>query len=145
VARGARRCDDAAVTPARVLLAWLVLLAVGFSNGVLRQAGYARFFSDPTAHQLSAATFVVLEGVAIWLLTRRWPLASAAQAWRVGAAWLVLTFLFETGMGVAQGLPWSRIFGDYALWEGRLWPLLLAFILVAPRLAWAAHAGATRP
>ncbi len=140
-----RRCDDAAVTASRVLLAWLVLLVVGFSNGVLRQAGYARFFSDLAAHQISTATGVALEGVAVWLLTRAWPLASPAQAWRVGAAWLVLTFLFETGMGVVAGHPWSRIFGDYALWEGRLWPLFLAFLLAAPRLAYAAHSAATRP
>lgn len=128
------------MTTTRTLLGWLVLLVIGFSNGVLRQLGYARFFSDLTAHQISAATFVVLQAIAIYLLTRRWPLASPAQAWRVGALWLVLTFLFETGMGVAAGHPWSEIFADYALWEGKLWPLLLLFILVAPRLAFALHA-----
>lgn len=141
---GPRFGEDAGMTTSRLLLSWLVLLAVGFSNGVARQAGYARFFTDRTAHQISTATAIVALGLAIFLLTRAWPLASPGHAWRVGAAWGALTFLFETGMGVAAGHPWSRIFGDYAVWEGRLWPLVLAFILVAPRLALAAHSAGTR-
>jgi hypothetical protein len=132
------------MTPTRTLLAWLVLLVIGFTNGVLRQVGYARFFSDQTAHHISALTAVAAIGVAVLLLTRAWPLSSAAQAWRVGAAWLVLTFLFETGMGVAAGHPWPEIFGDYAIWEGKLWPLLLAFIFAAPRLALAVHSARGR-
>lgn len=125
------------MTIARVLAGWLVLLGVGFSNGVLRQVGYARFFSDLAAHQISSATGIVALGIAIHLLVRAWPLASPGQAWRVGIVWTGLTLLFETGMGIVAGHPWSRILGDYAIWEGRLWPLVLLFVLVAPRLAFA--------
>jgi hypothetical protein len=127
------------VTPTRSLLAWLVLLVIGFSNGVLRQLGYARFFPERTANQISGATAVVAIGIAVFLLTRAWPLSLPRQAWRVGAVWGVLTFLFETGMGLAGGHPWSEIFGAYAIWEGQLWPLVVAFIIVSPRLALAAH------
>jgi hypothetical protein len=117
------------------VLAWLVLAAVGFSNGALRQVSFARVLPARTANQLSVVTAIVFLGIAVWLLTRAWPLASAAQAWRVGALWLVLSFLFETGMGVAARRPWTEIFGDYRIWEGRLWPVVLLFLLVAPRLA----------
>lgn len=132
------------MTPVRALLGWLVLLVVGFSNGTLRQLGYARFFTDRTAHQISCATGIAAFGVAVFFLVRAWPLSSPGQAWRVGALWFALTFLFETGMGVVAGHPWSRIFGDYAVWEGRLWPLVLLFVLVAPRLALALHSAGTR-
>lgn len=134
------------MTPARALLAWLLLLVLGFSNGALRQAGYARLLSERTANQISAVLLVAAIAVAVFLVTRAWPLRSPGQAWGVGAAWLALTFLFETGMGVVAGAPWSRIFGAYAIWRGQLWPLVLAFILVAPRLALAVHgAGARAP
>lgn len=123
------------MTPLRAILAWLVLAVVGFSNGALRQTTFARVLPEHTANQLSVATAIVLLGATTWLLTRAWPLASAAQAWRVGALWLALAFLFETGMGVAARRPWSDIFQDYRVWEGRLWPLVLLFLLVAPRLA----------
>jgi hypothetical protein len=132
------------VTRTRALLSWLVLLVVGFTNGTLRQLGYARFFSERTAQQISGATFVVVVGLAVFLLTRAWPLSSPRHAWRVGALWLVLTFAFETGMGVVAGEPWSRILGAYALWEGQLWPLLLLFVLVSPRLAYELHSARPR-
>jgi hypothetical protein len=144
VAGGSRARDNRAVTRTRALLSWLVLLVIGFTNGTVRQLGYARFFSERTAQQISGATFVVLVGLAVLLLTRRWRLASPGHAWRVGALWLVLTFAFETGMGVAAGHPWSRILGAYALWEGQLWPLLLVFVAVSPRLAYAVHSAGTR-
>jgi hypothetical protein len=130
------------MTPARMLLAWLVLLAIGFTNGVVRQLGWARLLPERTANQVAVGTGIAALGVAIWALTRAWPLASPAQAWRAGALWCGLTFLFETGMGIAAGHPWSRIFADYRIWEGRLWPLVLLFVLVAPRLALALHSGA---
>jgi hypothetical protein len=132
------------MTRTHTLLAWLVLLVVGFSNGTLRQLGYARFFSDRTAHRISVATGIVAIGFVVLLLTRRWELTSPRQAWCTGAVWLALTFLFETGMGLASGHPWSQIFGAYALWEGELWPLVLAFILISPRLALAVHVGRAR-
>lgn len=132
------------MTLTRTLLAWLVLLVVGFSNGTLRQLGYARFFSDRTAHQISVATAIVAIGFVVFLITRAWRLNSPRQAWCTGAVWLALTFVFETGMGLVTGETWSRIFGAYALWEGELWPLLLAFILVSPRLALAVHIGRAR-
>ena len=132
------------MTGSRVLLSWLVLAALGFSNGALRQLGYARLLPARAANQISAVTLIALIAVAVLLITRAWRLSSPGQAWRVGAAWLALTVLFETGMGVVAGEPWARILGAYAIWEGQLWPLVLAFVLVAPRLALALHAAGTR-
>jgi hypothetical protein len=123
------------MTLSRALLSWLVLLAVGFSNGALRQATWARVLPERTANQLSVATAIVFLGIAVWLLTRAWPLASAGRAWAVGALWCALTFLFESALGRATGRSWPAILEDYRLWRGRLWPLVLLFILVAPRLA----------
>jgi hypothetical protein len=47
-------------------------------------------------------------------------------------------------MGVVAGEPWSRILGAYALWEGQLWPLLLLFVFVSPRLAYELHSARAR-
>jgi hypothetical protein len=70
--------------------------------------------------------------VTIWFLLRRWPATSARAAWATGAQWAVLTILFETAMGRAAGRSWGEVLGQYALWRGSLWPLLLLWILVAP-------------
>ena len=118
-----------------MVFGWLVLLVIGFSNGALRQVTYGRALPEPAANALSVAIGLALMGTAVWWLTRAWPLASPAQAWRVGALWLALTLAFETWLGRVGGRSWEAILHEYALWEGRLWVLVPLFLLVAPRLA----------
>ena len=64
-------------------------------------------------------------------LHRRWPLATARQAWLVGALWLVMTLAFETFMGrVLADKPWSQVFQDYDVLAGRIWVLVPLWTLV---------------
>jgi len=120
------------MTPVRALLSWLVLLAVAFLNGALRQLAYPSTLGDFAARQVSTGVGAVGLGVAIWFLLRRWPLATARKAWATGALWAALTVLFELALVRGTGRPWDDVLGQYALWEGSLWPLLLLWILAAP-------------
>ena len=79
----------------RYALAWLILVAAAIVNGMMREAFYKRFLNELGAHQLSTITGMILLGVIIWRLSRRWPLTSSRQAWAVGGTWLVLTIAFE--------------------------------------------------
>ena len=132
------------MTLLRSLLAWLVLLAVGFANGTLRQLTYARLMDDGLAHQLSCLTGAAALALAIAWLVRRWPLRSRAQAWATGALWLALTVAFETSFGLAEGRTWAAVLGDYAVWDGQLWPLVLLAVLLTPVLLQRRAGGAPR-
>jgi hypothetical protein len=47
--------------------------------------------------------------------------------------WLVLTIAFETVLGrYVLGNPWSQVFGDYNVLEGRVSPLSLLWLTVSP-------------
>jgi len=120
------------MTPFRALLAWLVLLAVAFLNGTVRQLAYPSTLGDFAARQVASGVGAVLLGVAIWFLLRRWPLARARQAWATGALWAALTVLFEIALVRGTGRPWDDVLGQYAFWKGSLWPLLLLWVLAAP-------------
>jgi hypothetical protein len=122
------------VTPLRALLSWLVLLAVAVANGALRQLAYPRSLGDLAARQISTGVGAVALGVAIWLLLRRWPIERAGHAWATGVLWTALTVLFEAALVRGGGRPWREVWAQYALWKGSLWPLLLLWILIAPRL-----------
>jgi hypothetical protein len=80
-------------------------------------------------------------GAVIWLVVRRWPFARAAEAWRTGALWALLTVAFEVALVRGGGHPWSDVVEQYALWRGSLWPLLVLWVAVAPRVLW----GVQRP
>ncbi len=120
------------MTPFRALLSWLALLAVAFLNGTVRQLAYPSTLSDFAARQVAAGVGAVVLGFTIWFLLRRWPLARAQHAWATGALWAALTVLFEIALVRGTGRPWDDVLGQYALWKGSLWPLLVLWILAAP-------------
>ena len=117
----------------RYILCWPVLVVIAIANGVLRESGYGRALTELQAHQVSTAVGVFFIGLFIGFLSRRWPLASAAQAWTIGSIWLVMTVAFEFLFGhYVAGHPWSRLLHDYDILAGRVWLLLLVWVASAP-------------
>lgn len=119
----------------KYVLAWLPMVIIAIANGIVRQFGYASIVGDQAAHQISTFTAIILFGLYIWLIMRKWPPASPRQAMQVGALWFLLTVAFEFLFGhFVAGHPWERLVADYDLTAGRLWPLVLLWVAVAPFL-----------
>ncbi|MGH7594820.1 MAG: hypothetical protein ACREOI_00620 [bacterium] len=118
----------------RYTFAWIILVAAAIINGLIREAVYKNALGELRAHQLSTLIGIVLFGVIIWGLSRLWPLPSAKQAWTVGFIWLALTLAFEFLFGhFVTGHPWSKLLlHDYNIFEGRVWPLILIWVTIAP-------------
>ena len=117
------------------IIAWLGGPVIGIANGVTRELVYKDAVGDLTAHQISTATAIGLFAGYFWLLERRYPLADDRAALRVGAAWLGLTIVFEFGFGRAvDGKTWSELLADYDLSRGRVWTLVLAWLLLGPAI-----------
>jgi hypothetical protein len=124
------------MTLAKSLIAWFVLFLVAFANGAFRELYYARYLGELRAHQVSCLLGIALIIGTVWVLTRPWPFRSPAHAWRTGWLWLALTVAWEFLFGhFVMRHPWDRLLKDYAFWEGRLWALVLASIVMAPLLA----------
>jgi hypothetical protein len=119
----------------KYILAWLPMLAIAIANGTLRQFVYAPYVSELHAHQISTATGIVLFGIYIWWFLRHWPPASARQAVAIGVIWLALTVAFEfLFMHYVAGHAWDVLLHNYNLRAGRVWPLVLVWIAIAPPL-----------
>ena len=117
----------------KYFLAWLPIVVLAFANAAIRQIGYARYFGELAAHQLATLTMCILVGVYAWALSGFLKLQSPGQAIRVGLMWMVLTILFETVLGrYVLGNPWSQVFRDYNLLEGRVWGLFVLWLGLAP-------------
>ena len=123
----------------RYLLVWLLLAVVAIANGIVRQYTYGKLMSDLAAHQVSTVTAILATGAVVWGIHRYWPIDSAAQAWVIGASWLLMTVLFEFGFGhYVAGHSWDRLLADYNILQGRVWSLFLVWILVLPALVFSA-------
>ncbi len=120
----------------RLLIAWFVMLLVSILNGTLRDFTYGKHLPELLAHQLSTASSIVLLGGVIFLYARRWAFTSARQAWQTGLFWMSLTVAFEfLFFHYVGGHSWQVLLANYDMSEGRLWPLILLWVAIAPYLA----------
>jgi hypothetical protein len=117
------------------LLAWLAMLAVSVGNGALREVSYGPLTDERTAHQLSTFSSIVLLGLLMWFFLRRWPPHSAGSALGIGLLWMGLTVAFEfLFFHYVGGHSWSALLANYDLAAGRMWVLVLLWLLLAPSL-----------
>jgi len=108
------------------------IIAVG--NGALRDLGYSRRIGDFAAHQLSTLTLLVFFGFYIRYVIGRWKPASPKAALGIGMYWLILTLVFEFGLGLASARSFSVLLAEYNIVDGHLWILVPLWVLVAPSL-----------
>lgn len=119
----------------KYFLAWFPMVGIAILNGMLRQSGYGPNFSELTAHQISTGTGIILMSIYIRIVTGFFPIKSSGQAAGIGGLWLILTVLFEFGYGhFLIGHPWSKLFNDYNIFEGRVWIFFLIWLTISPYL-----------
>jgi hypothetical protein len=114
---------------------------IGIANGMLREVAYKDRVGELRAHQLSTGSAIAFFAGYFEWLARRYPLLSTREALEVGTAWLALTVAFEFGFGrgVAH-TSMDELLADYDLRKGRLWPLVLAWIVLGPAVVRARRA-----
>jgi len=116
-------------------VAWIGGAVLGVLNGTVRESTYRARVGERRAEQLSTLSLVAALAAYFSILDRRWPIPDASEAFRIGRTWVVLTVGFEFGFGHyldPNRKSWSELAANYHLARGRLWPLVLAFMLVGP-------------
>jgi hypothetical protein len=116
------------------------MLLIAVLNGAARQLTYGKVMPELRAHQLSTGIGSVLIGLFIWAVVRLWPPASARQALSIGFVWLAITVAFEFVFGTfVMHRPWSQLFNDYNVIEGRMWAVFLIWLTLAPYVFFRLH------
>lgn len=129
------RAPDSGRAVGRLVAAWLVMLVIAVLNGAAREMGYGRGLDPLLAQQLSTLYGMTMLGVVMGIYAWRWPFSTTESALRAGILWLTLTVAFEfLFFHYVAGHSWAELAANYDLAAGRLWPLLLAWITVAPAL-----------
>ncbi|MEM5790042.1 MAG: hypothetical protein AAGU11_22215 [Syntrophobacteraceae bacterium] len=117
----------------KYLIGWVPMLLLAMANGAIRDSTYGKRIPEPRAHQISTLTGIVVLGAYIYALTRFWKIESPDQAATIGLIWFALTVCFEFLFGrLVAGQTWEQLFQNYNVFAGRLWPVLLTWITVAP-------------
>jgi hypothetical protein len=121
----------------KLLGLWLILAVAMIANGIFRVNVLQPRFGLPEADILSAVLGIVI----ILAVTRPFfrPLAGSTppELLIVSGVLVVLTVIFEFTFGHwVDGKSWSELAGNYAIWRGRLWPIVL-LVLAASPFIWA--------
>lgn len=117
------------------LLAWIPMVLIAMGNGIIRETTYGKSLTELQAHQVSTLTAIILFSFYIWGLTSLFPLTSSFQAINIGFLWLGLTVIFEFTFGhyIAKH-SWKKLLTDYNVFAGRMWVIVLLWIMIAPLL-----------
>jgi hypothetical protein len=119
----------------RYIVAWIPMILIGISNGILRETTYGKHLDELRAHQISTLTGILFFSIYIGTLVHFWGLESPIQAITIGLIWLALTVVFEFLFGhFIAGHSWSRLLQDYNLLAGRIWIFVLLAITFTPLL-----------
>lgn len=118
----------------KYFIAWLPMVLIGIANGVLREFLMIEPLGDELAHQVSTFTLFVLLGVYIWFIVNKIGIHSIRESWLAGAAWSILTVLFEFSLGYFSGQSIPELLNAYNIFEGRLWIIIPLWVGVAPRI-----------
>ena len=118
----------------RAIIAWFLMIPAAITNGIFRETVIKPVVGDQTAHQLSVVTGSALFlTVAYYLLRDHAGEQEDRTLLGIGACWLAGTILFEFGFGhYVDGKSWDELTHDYNIADGRLWPMVLLVLFLAP-------------
>lgn len=118
----------------RLLGAWLVLAVAMPLNGVFRELVMKPRIPHGLADIVSAVLGVgLILGITRWIfrIPSETPVRSLAA---VSVFLVILTIAFEFSFGLAEGRTVAELLENYAIWRGRLWPIVLATLGATPFL-----------
>ena len=120
----------------RSIVVWLVIIAAETVHGILRGLLLVPLVGDLPARQIGVVIGSILIFIVAFLFVRWIAAKTTSQRLAVGLLWVVLTVVFEIGLGrFVLDLPWDRIIEDYDVTRGGFMGLGLLFMAISPILA----------
>lgn len=120
----------------RLIVVWVCMAIAMTANGIFREAVIKRMLSATAADVLSAVLGIIIIGV----ITRIGfsvisATATTGSLLATSVILVLLTVAFECTIGIlVDHKSWSDLAGNYAIWRGQLWPIVLGFLAVTPFL-----------
>ena len=95
------------------LPAWLLIIPLAILNGVLRDKVLTPWLGAQVALPLSGVLLCGLILLVTTLVLPRWVRGPATLYWRIGLLWMLMTVLFESAFGLANGSSAQQLLAAY--------------------------------
>lgn len=111
---------------------WVLFLGLAVASGYVRVFLLSPRLGETGARLISSLGFCGLIVQVSYLFVKLQPELSPPTLLHVGLMWLVLSVVFEFGLGrYAMGYSWRRLMEDYNLIRGRMLDLGLIWLSLA--------------
>ncbi len=120
------------MTYRRLFAAWGVLALAMPLNGAFRELWLKTVMPHGVADVISAVlgiTIILLITRGIYRIAPETPMRDLVP---MSLLLVGMTVAFELTFGRLEGKSWAELWGNYALWRGRLWPLVLLTLAATP-------------
>lgn len=118
----------------KYILIWIPMILIAVLNGTVRDVWYKKYIGELAGRQLSTVSLIILFGIYMKFLFKKYPVESEIQAVFIGVLWLILTLAFEFVLGRFGGHSWANLFDEYNILKGRIWILIPIWVAMAPYL-----------
>jgi len=116
------------------ILIWLSILPLAILNGGLRDKIIAPLIGMEYARPISGLILCLLIFAVSLLFIPKLGKGSRKDYIFMGLLWILLTIIFETGLGLSLGNTCKEIIATYNITTGDLWLLVIMFIGIVPYL-----------
>ena len=114
------------------LPAWLLIIPLAILNGVLRDTLLSPWLGPQVALPLSGVLLCGLILLVAAFALPRLVRGPARLFWWIGLFWMLLTVLFESAFGLANGSTVRQLLTAYDVTSGNLWLLVVLYTAIAP-------------
>lgn len=117
------------------LLIWLSIIPLAILNAGLREKVLTPLVGAGYSLPISGISLCVLIFFVSLVFVPKLGEGTPRTYWLMGLVWVVLTLIFETGLGFLMGKTLAEVMESYDVRTGNLWLPVVSFIGCAPRLA----------
>ena len=104
---------------------WLLIIPFAILNGVLRESVLNRLLGQSIALPVSGILLSLFILLISYFLIPKLKATNSRTYCNIGLIWVVLTLIFEFGMGLSMGESFSKMLSAYNPFSGNLWLLVL--------------------
>ena len=116
------------------MLIWLSIIPLAIANGAFREGLLIPLIGDKSANPISGIILCILIFIVSFIFIPKLGKGTKKTYLTIGLLWFFSTVIFETVLGLFEGIAFTEIINAYNITTGNLWLIVVIFTGIAPFL-----------
>jgi len=116
------------------MLIWLSIIPLAIVNGALREGFLISLIGDKFAYLISGIILCILIFIISFIFIPKLGKGTKKTYLTIGIIWFFSTIIFETILGLFEGIAFNEIINSYNITTGNIWLIVVIFTGIVPFL-----------